>query len=90
MAGLAGDWRRAEVSGRLAAILAYADRLTRAPASVGPADIEALREAGLDDEAILHACEIVGYFNLVNRLADGLGVTLEEDGSEPPLGLDPA
>lgn len=70
---------------RLSAILEYAERLTRKPTSVTVADIERMREAGLDDEAILHACEVASYFNYVNRMADGLGVTLEEDWDQPLL-----
>jgi len=46
-----------------------------------------MREAGLDDEAILHVCEVASYFNYVNRMADGLAVRLEEDWSEPILRL---
>ena len=64
------------------ALLRWAERLTRAPASVTRADVDALRAAGYDDEAILHAVEVVAYFNFVNRLADGLGVELERAGAE--------
>ena len=62
---------------REVALLAYADLLTRTPAAVTGKDIEALREAGLDDRAIHDACAIVAYFAFVNRIADGLGVELE-------------
>lgn len=60
-------------------LLAWAERLTLEPAAVEESDLEGLREAGWEDEEILHACEIVSYFNFVNRLADGLGVQLEPD-----------
>ena len=62
---------------REAALLAYADVLTRTPAAVTEAEIAALREVGLDDRAIHDACAIVAYFAFVNRIADGLGVELE-------------
>lgn len=62
---------------REAALLAYADILTRTPAAVTEAEITALRDAGLDDRAIHDACAIVAYFAFVNRVADGLGVELE-------------
>lgn len=75
---LARDWRSADVSEELAALLGYAEKLTRAPEAMEEADVERLREVGWSDEAILHACEVVAYFNFVNRTADGLGVTLEE------------
>lgn len=41
------------------------------------ADVERLRDAGLDDRAIVDANQVVAYFNYVNRIADGLGVDLE-------------
>jgi alkylhydroperoxidase family enzyme len=59
------------------ALVAYADRLTRAPADVGPGDIARLRGAGFDDGAIHDACAISAYYTFVNRIADGLGVELE-------------
>lgn len=55
----------------------HAVKLTREPSSVNVADINALREAGLDDRAILDLTLVIAYFNFVNRIADGLGVPLE-------------
>lgn len=59
------------------ALIDYAITLTAAPADISRDDIERLRACGLDDVGILHTCEIVAYFNFVNRLAHGLGVELE-------------
>ena len=42
------------------------------------ADVAALREAGFSDTAILDINQVTGYYAYVNRLADGLGVELEE------------
>ena len=47
-------------------------------ARVAAADVEALRAAGFDDRAIHDICAIAAYFAFVNRLAEGLGVELEE------------
>jgi len=63
------------------ALVRYADKLTQAPASVRATDIEALRSHGLQDLAIHDACAIIAYFAFVNRLADGLGVELEDQPS---------
>ena len=41
--------------------------------------MQALRKAGFDDQAILDIAQITAYFAFVNRTADGLGVSLEED-----------
>lgn len=84
--GLVTDWRSAvDDDPRLTAILAYAERLTLEPASVRESDVARMRGAGLDDEAVLHACEVIAYFNYVNRMADGLSVQLEDDWDQPIL-----
>jgi uncharacterized peroxidase-related enzyme len=48
---------------RLAAILAYAVRLTRTPADVDATDIDRLRAVGLDDLDILDLNNLVAYYN---------------------------
>ncbi len=60
------------------AILAYASKLTRSPASIVKDDIDGLRSHGLNDRGIHDICAITAYFAFVNRMADGLGVELEE------------
>jgi alkylhydroperoxidase family enzyme len=37
-----------------------------------------LRSHGLDDETIFDVVEIVGFFSYINRIADALGVALED------------
>lgn len=66
-------------------MLGYAEKLTVSPAAMTAADLIPMRSAGLSDEEMLHVCEVVSYFNFVNRMADGLGVTLEPDWREPIL-----
>ncbi len=61
------------------AFLAYAEKLTLSPGTMAEADVAALRAAGADDGQILEANQIVGYFNYVNRLLNGLGVTTDGD-----------
>jgi len=71
------NWREAELDARLRAILDFAHRLTVEPSSMRQENVLALRDAGLDDRAILETVQVTAYFNFVNRLADGLGVALE-------------
>ena len=59
-------------------MLDYAVKLTRSPHSIGESDIEDLRALGFEDRAVLDICQVTSYYNYVNRLADGLGVGLEE------------
>lgn len=67
-----------KLDGRLRAILRYAVKLTLTPGEVEEADLAPLRDAGLDDRAILDVVQVTAYYNYVNRMADGLGVELEE------------
>lgn len=60
------------------ALLVYADKLTLTPAAMSSDDVQRLRAVGFNDRAIHDACAIVAYFAFVNRIADGLGVELED------------
>jgi uncharacterized peroxidase-related enzyme len=72
------DWTRAALSEADRALLGFAVKLTRMPGSMTRRDVEALRHHGFDDRAISDAVQIAGYFNYINRVADALGVDLEE------------
>lgn len=61
------------------ALMRYAEKLTLRPGEMEKADVDALFDAGFDDGQILEVNQIVGYFNYVNRLLNGLGVTTEGD-----------
>lgn len=66
-------------TGRDLALMRYAEKLTLAPGKMLASDVEALKREGLDDGEILEANQIIGYFNYVNRLLNGLGVTTDGD-----------
>ncbi len=72
------DWRRAPITPAEHAMLTYAEKLTITPGAMAKTDVMALRAAGFSDTAILDINQVTGYFAYVNRLADGLGVPLEE------------
>jgi uncharacterized peroxidase-related enzyme len=55
----------------------YARKLTLKPAEMSEADLQPLREVGLLDREIVDVNQVVSYFNYVNRIAEGLGVTVE-------------
>ena len=59
-------------------MLDYSTKLTLTPGEVAAGDVAMLRESGFDDRAIHDIACIVGYFAFVNRVADGLGVELED------------
>ena len=58
-------------------MLDYAVKLTLTSHDITEVDISNLRSSGFDETAILDLCQVVSYYNYVNRLADGLGVELE-------------
>jgi len=60
---------------RLSNIVRHAEKLTSAPGAMTESDLGELRAVGLSDQDILDITLIVGYFNFVNRIALGLGVT---------------
>lgn len=79
LASLERDPLSAPLNERRRALVAYAVKLTRTPFDVSERDVEALRSAGLSDEAIHDAAGVTAYFNFVNRTASGLGVELETE-----------
>ena len=76
---LKGDYTALELSAADRAMLDYAMKLTSTPGLMEAADVEVLRGTGFDDRAIHDICAITSYFAFVNRIADGLGVELEDD-----------
>lgn len=72
--------RPSVVNEREAAMLTYAERLTRSPGDASKAWTDDLRTAGLNDREILDLACVVGYFCYANRVVMGLGVQLEEGG----------
>ena len=66
------------------ALLEYSIKLTRSPGDMDSSDIEKLRQQGFDDRAIHDICCITSYYAFVNRIADGLGVELEQDQMKSP------
>jgi uncharacterized peroxidase-related enzyme len=75
------DYRQADLSPRERALCDFAVKLTHLAAEVDHADIDALRAEGLDDATISDAIQVVGYFNYVTRVADGVGIENEPDWS---------
>lgn len=59
-------------------MLDYVTKLTREPWRVDDSDVQALRAEGFTDAGILDIVLVAGYYAFVNRLAQGLGVPLEE------------
>lgn len=63
------------------AIADAAVALSATPASFGPEHVTALRDAGLDDQAIADAIYAISFFNWANRLMLSLGIPTPPAGS---------
>lgn len=64
---------------RLSNIVRHAEKLTSAPDAMTESDLGELRAVGLTDRDILDVSLIVAYFNFVNRIALGLGVSFSAE-----------
>jgi alkylhydroperoxidase family enzyme len=56
-------------------MLGYLEAVTLRPADIVPADADAVRAAGVSDQAMADAIFVGAYFNLIDRLADSFGFT---------------
>ncbi|MDG2183041.1 MAG: hypothetical protein P8L78_15230 [Mariniblastus sp.] len=72
------DYRNCNFSEIDTALCEYAVELTCRPARMSQANIDRLRKVGLADDQITVATQVISYFNYINRIADGLGVDLED------------
>ena len=70
---LATGYKYADLDPRDRAMLDFAVKLTEASDRCSDQDVEALRDAGWNDEEIMDIAQVAAMFNLTNRLASGLG-----------------
>ena len=54
-------------------MLPFLEKLTLRPDEIEPADAEAVRAAGVSDDALRDAITVCALFNMIVRLADSLG-----------------
>ena len=72
------DLRASGIGEKRLTMLRYVEKLTLRPGAIEKADVDGLRSAGFTDAGILAIVEVTGYYAYVNRIADGLGVALED------------
>ena len=73
------NWREADLSEADQALCAWAEKVTLKPRETDQADVDALRDTGLSENAISDAAQVIGFFNYINRIAESLGVNLEPE-----------
>ena len=73
------DYGEAVLDDETLAIVEYVEKLTNEPSEMTENDVQTLRKAGLSDNQILSVVMITSMFAFMNRLADGLGVEIEDE-----------
>ena len=78
VAKVISNWREADLDEQEKAMLAFTEKFTLAPGEIVDADMDALRQAGFNEDEILAIALGAGYRNWVDRIADLLGVEEEK------------
>ena len=73
------EYGQADFDEQTLAIVEYVEKLTKTPSQISEQDVQKLRSFGLDDQQILSVVLITSMYAFMNRLADGLGVQLEDE-----------
>jgi uncharacterized peroxidase-related enzyme len=68
------NWRKADITPRQRAMLAFALKVCQHSHEVNEADFAALREHGFDDEDAWDIAAITAFFGMSNRLANATGM----------------
>jgi alkylhydroperoxidase family enzyme len=72
------DWRSAPIDEGLRATLGFIEKLTLRPDELSPEDAQAVRAAGVSNEALVDGIHVAALFNMIVRLADSLGWDVPE------------
>jgi uncharacterized peroxidase-related enzyme len=72
------DFEQADLDEKTKALLRFICKVTHEPAGIREADVQTLRDAGWEDKGILEGVLVAGLFGYFNRVADALGIDLEE------------
>ena len=62
----------------LRAALGFVEKQTLAPDELVPADVDAVRDAGVSTQALRDAATVCALFNMIVRLADSFGWDVPE------------
>lgn len=72
-------WRDLDLPDRDRALCEVAEKMSATPTQMVESDWKPLRDLGFDDEACLEVAHVVGIFNHLTRLADGMGLLLDPE-----------
>ena len=74
----ATTWPQYDLDQKTHALLGYAKKLTQEPSMVEDSDIEELRSAGWDEQAIYEATALISMFNFSGRLEAASGLPMDQ------------
>ena len=75
---LATTWPRYDLDLKTWALLSYAKKLTQEPSMMEDSDVEALREAGWDEQGIYEATALISFFNFTGRMEAASGLPMDQ------------
>ena len=76
-AEFATTWPQYDLDEKTQTLLAYAKKLTQEPSMVEDSDIEELRTAGWNEQAIYEATALISMFNFSGRLEAASGLPMD-------------
>ena len=74
------DIDAARIDEKMKPVLRLVEKLTLTPSRVVQADADAVFAAGWDEDAYVDAVSVCALHNFMNRMVDGTGVELDDDG----------
>jgi alkylhydroperoxidase family enzyme len=74
----ATTWPTYELDPKTRALLSYAKKLTEEPSMLEDADVDALRDAGWDEQAIYESTALISLFNCSGRMEAASGLPMDE------------
>ena len=75
---MAEDWRSLDLPENEQAMLEYVEKITLVASTITREDVEHLRQVGWDDRSVLDIALVASHYNFRCRMADSLGVDLDE------------
>jgi uncharacterized peroxidase-related enzyme len=74
LAALLDDPDKAAIDDRWRPLFAYLRKLTLHPSRVTRGDVATALDAGWSEQAVVDAALVCAYFNMLNRVVDGVGI----------------
>jgi uncharacterized peroxidase-related enzyme len=77
-----GDLESSAVDDKLKPVLKFVKKLTENPSRIVQSDVDAIFDAGWDEDCYHYSVMICGLFNMMNRIMDGYGVKNTAEGRQ--------